>query len=474
MIRRHGAALRAALMLADLVSAVGLFVLVAGLRFGGQDWERVLGQATGFTWLTAISYGAAWVLIIWLRGLYRLRARWSVRREAVDIVTASALLAIATFAFLFLFRLSDVSRLFLLVLFPTQAIFTLGTRVLLRRVFAWARLRRENGRYVLVVGTGPAAQAFADRIEAHPALGLRVIGHLTGPRASLHVAGPHGVSRPILGSVDDIEEVLHANVVDEVVICLPASDRALVEPVTQVCEAVGKVVRIPMDVVGMPPERGIVEDFDGQLVVSYVYGPDRALALLLKRGLDIALSGAALLLLSPIIVVLAAWIAVVDGSPVIFRQTRVGLHGRTFTLLKFRTMVREAEALREDLEHLNEVEGRAFKLTSDPRLTATGRFLRRTSLDELPQFWNVVRGQMSLVGPRPPLPAEVANYDLWHRRRLSMKPGVTGLWQVEGRRDPVFDRWVQMDLDYIDRWSLWLDLMIMLRTIPAVLAQQGR
>ena len=150
----------------------------------------------------------------------------------------------------------------------------------------------------------------------------------------------------------------------------------------------------------------------------------------------------------------------------------MGLRGRPFTLVKIRTMVADAESLRDGLGERNEIDGPAFKLTDDPRVTRVGRFLRRASLDEMPQFWNVIRGDMSIVGPRPPLPDEVAAYDLWHRRRLAMKPGVTGLWQVSARREEEFDRWVRIDLDYIDRWSLWLDLRIMLRTVPAML--QGR
>jgi lipopolysaccharide/colanic/teichoic acid biosynthesis glycosyltransferase len=166
------------------------------------------------------------------------------------------------------------------------------------------------------------------------------------------------------------------------------------------------------------------------------------------------------------------WVLAVDGRPVLFAQTRVGLHGRTFRVLKFRTMVPDAEARQAQLEALNEIDGHAFKLADDPRLTRSGRILRAASLDELPQLWNVIRGEMSLVGPRPPLPREVAGYDLWHRRRLSMKPGITGLWQVQARREEQFDRWVELDISYIDRWSIWLDLKIMLRTIPAMF--QGR
>jgi lipopolysaccharide/colanic/teichoic acid biosynthesis glycosyltransferase len=161
-------------------------------------------------------------------------------------------------------------------------------------------------------------------------------------------------------------------------------------------------------------------------------------------------------------------------GPAIFRQTRVGLHGRLFEVYKFRTMIDGAESQLEDLLEHNEIRGHAFKVTNDPRVTKVGRWLRRTSLDELPQLLNVLRGEMSLVGPRPPLPSEVAGYDIWHRRRLSMKPGMTGLWQIRARREADFDRWVETDLEYIDTWSFWLDLKIMLRTIPAVLGREGR
>jgi lipopolysaccharide/colanic/teichoic acid biosynthesis glycosyltransferase len=174
-------------------------------------------------------------------------------------------------------------------------------------------------------------------------------------------------------------------------------------------------------------------------------------------------------------VLIAAAIAVyaTDGAPVLFRQTRVGLHGREFTMLKFRTMVRDAEEKLEELLAYNERSGAAFKMEDDPRITRVGRILRKTSIDELPQLWNVLTGSMSLVGPRPPLPREVAEYDIWHRRRLSMKPGITGLWQIEARHEPDFDRWVEHDLVYIDGWSIWLDVKILLRTVPALLTHGG-
>jgi lipopolysaccharide/colanic/teichoic acid biosynthesis glycosyltransferase len=181
-----------------------------------------------------------------------------------------------------------------------------------------------------------------------------------------------------------------------------------------------------------------------------------------------------LIIVSPILLITAILIRARDGSPVIFRQTRVGLHGRPFTILKFRTMAPDAEERLHEVAHLNELQGAAFKASNDPRMSTLGRRLRQLSIDELPQLWNVLKGEMSLVGPRPPLPSEVVEYDIWHRRRLSMKPGITGLWQVESRHEANFDRWVELDLSYIDRWTLWLDLSILLRTMPNVMMARGR
>ncbi|TAM69732.1 MAG: sugar transferase, partial [Chloroflexota bacterium] len=255
-----------------------------------------------------------------------------------------------------------------------------------------------------------------------------------------------------------------------VAICLPATWLGLVEPIARLCQEEGKIVRIPADeVAGLTLPGGRLEDFDGMAVLSLVYGPDRIIGLVLKRSMDIVGAGLGLAVLSPVFLALGVLLLMAEGRPVLFGQERVGLHGRTFRMLKFRTMLPGAEAQLTELEALNEVQGQAFKLSHDPRISRLGRALRHASLDELPQLWNVLTGSMSLVGPRPPLPREVEAYDLWHRRRLSMKPGITGLWQVSARGEPEFDRWVSLDLDYIDRWSLWLDLKIMARTIPAML-----
>ncbi len=467
MIRRHLTALKLGLLAVDVASALAVFVAVSWIRLGSDwrnDWRIVGVDPIALATLWAV----IWVSALWLMDLYRLRARWSIRSEARAVLQAGMLIAVASFSALFLFKLPDVSRLLLLLLFVSQTLVTLGLRLSIRWTLRRLRDRGYNTRYLLVVGTGPAARRFADRVERHRALGLRVIGHLSAVGEPTAAVG----HRPILGNVEDLEEIFHSRVVDEVAICLPTEHVTLIEPIARLCEEEGKIVRIPVDELGLSLSGARLEEFDGIPVLSLVYGPDRAISLVVKRLLDIGIGVVGLVILAPFFLIIAAWIIALDGRPVLFRQDRVGLHGRPFRVVKFRTMVPDAEDRLADLAELNEIKGHAFKVTDDPRLSRTGRILRATSIDELPQLWNVVRGEMSLVGPRPPLPSEVEGYDLWHRRRLSMKPGITGLWQVEARRDEDFDRWVELDLAYIDRWSVWLDLKIMVRTIPAML--QGR
>jgi exopolysaccharide biosynthesis polyprenyl glycosylphosphotransferase len=258
--------------------------------------------------------------------------------------------------------------------------------------------------------------------------------------------------------------------VDEILAMFEPAEIQNLEAVVALAQQEGKRLRLVL-VPGLGPVTGgRVEVLGSHEIATLSNGPDRLLALAMKRFVDVLVSLAAVVVLSPLLVAIGIAVWLGDRGPVFFRQTRVGLHGRPFGVLKFRTMVPDAESRLAELVLTNEISGPAFKMADDPRITRVGRLLRRTSLDELPQLWNVIRGQMSLVGPRPPLPSEVKDYDLWHRRRLSMKPGITGLWQVSARHDTEFDRWVELDLRYIDRWSLWLDLKIMVRTVPAMLS----
>lgn len=475
MIRRHTTALHLALMAFDAMAAMLTLVVVSvvttALRQPGVDWQAAWHHAGLDPFVIAGLYSAAWVGIVWLQGLYRVRTRMSLRREVLDVARSVTLLAVATFTLLFLVKLPDVSRLLLAVLFLAQFAVALATRLAVRAVLAQLRRRGYNTRYMLVVGSHPSGEELVTRLERRVDLGLGVTGVLLEPGpANLPAVSPTG--RPVLGWVDDLEDVLHTGVVDEVVVALDPARQELVGPIARLCEEEGRIVRVPVPSEGLTMTGGQIETIEGIPVLSLVYGPDRAVSLALKRVLDVVVASAALVLFSPILAGIAVAIVALDGRPVLFRQTRVGLNGRPFSVVKFRTMTTDAEDQLEELLEHNELSGQAFKLTDDPRVTRTGRWLRRTSLDELPQFWNALRGEMSVVGPRPPLPREVEGYDVWHRRRLSMKPGITGLWQVSARREEDFDRWVELDLDYIDRWSLWLDVKIMARTVPAML--QGR
>jgi exopolysaccharide biosynthesis polyprenyl glycosylphosphotransferase len=461
-------ALRVALMLGDGLSAVLVFLAVSFLRFRDGDPTALWRDVGIDIRLAALLFALTWVVTLWSMGLYRLSVRWRLWTEARDIARTTLVVLALTLSTLFIFKQEDVSRLFLAFLFVAQPAVTLAGRVALRYGFEAIRRQGHDARYMLIAGTGRLAQDFADRVESHPGLGMQIIGHLSAPGEKRPV-----VSRPILGSVEDIEDILHSQVVDEVAVCLPPTAAQYLEPITGLAAGEGKTVRIPVDPVEEVLPTAYQEEFDGFLVRSLIHDGQREAGLVAKRVLDIVGAGIGLMLLSPLLIGTAFALLLRQGSPILFRQTRVGLHGRPFSIYKFRTMVPGAEQQLDDVQHLNERNGVTFKARNDPRITPIGRWLRRTSIDELPQLWNVLTGSMSLVGPRPPLPNEVAEYDIWHRRRLSMKPGITGLWQVEARHEPDFDRWVEHDLIYIDGWSIWLDLKILAKTLPALLAHGG-
>jgi exopolysaccharide biosynthesis polyprenyl glycosylphosphotransferase len=467
MIRRHRALLRWLLVVSDAIAALILIVGVSTLRFG-DDSESIWNRIFANPWAPAAVLTAGWLAVLWSQGLYSLATRRSFRAQAVAMVKAFIVFVLATFAALYVMKLPDVSRTYLLVLLPSMAVASLALRGLIDLVLIGLQRMGRSSRHVLVVGSGANAVTYARELHANPSLGLRVIGFVNGDGQESSMGVPY------LGPITELPAVLHNNVVDEVAVCIDLADWQVVEGVIESCRAEGKVVRVPLAGAFMAGAATYVEDLAGIPVLSLLDRPDRQLALAIKRLVDFAVASIGLTIGMPIFVLAGLAVLIGDGRPILFRQERVGLHGRQFRLVKFRTMVRDAELQRSGLLHRNERIGPAFKVTNDPRITRVGRFLRRTSLDELPQLWNVLIGQMSLIGPRPPLPSEVDEYDIWHRRRLSMKPGITGLWQVEARREADFDRWVQRDLEYIDSWSLWLDTKIAARTVPAMLRFEGR
>ena len=422
MIRRYLMTLRLALMVGDGVTAVLVFLLVSFIRFGNSGWTGIWTRIGIDIRMAALAFGIAWVVALWYFGLYRLRARWQLRTEAKDVARSTVLVAALSLAILFIFKQQDVSRLFLLTLFTVQPLVTLTGRGILRLAFSELRRRGHNARYMLAVGTGRLAQDFADLVEGRPGLGIRVIGHVSVPG---EVDLP--VTRPILGDLDGIEQIFHTNIVDEVAVCLPRELAGYLEPVASLAADEGKTVRVPVD-----PHEGALrnareEEFEGLLVRSLVHDGQREAGLAVKRLIDIVGAVVGLVILSPLLLGTALAIRLRDGSPILFRQTRVGLHGRPFTIMKFRTMDPDAEERLHEVAHLNERDGAAFKASDDPRISRLGRSLRRSSIDELPQLWNVLRGEMSLVGPRPPLPAEVVEYDIWHPPPSIDEAGITGL-----------------------------------------------
>jgi exopolysaccharide biosynthesis polyprenyl glycosylphosphotransferase len=311
----------------------------------------------------------------------------------------------------------------------------------------------------------------ANLIQESRGMGLRLVGFVDPNSEGSGLGEWFGDYR--IFPVSSVEKVLEDHVVDEVVFAVSMQELARLEPLMSHCANVGVKTRVQLEFLPASYSHIYLETFRDVPLLSLSTSPESELRLLLKRVGDVVLSAVSLVLLFPLLLAIAAAIRITSPGNVLFRQTRCGLGGRKFTLYKFRSMVNNAEQLRAELHQLNESDGPTFKISDDPRITPVGRILRRFSLDELPQLCNILRGDMSFVGPRPAIPDEVEKYESWQRRRLRMRPGLTCIWVLEGRSNVNFQRWVQLDLAYIDNWSLWLDCKIFLRTIPIVISGKG-
>ena len=279
----------------------------------------------------------------------------------------------------------------------------------------------------------------------------------------------------VLPKDTDIDKLLEEETVDELIYCVEMPDMKTVQDLLLSCNEIGVVFRMYSPIFNMLSNKTHLHYFGTTPLLTISNTPLDYLSLKIKRFIDFISSLAAVILLSPVYVIVALLIVSTSKGPVFFKQIRVGLRGRQFWLYKFRTMVTNAEELKEKLAEHNEMDGPVFKMTYDPRITKVGRYLRKTGLDELPQFFNVLLGDMSLVGPRPPVPKEVKEYKRWQLRRLSMKPGITCIWQISPNRNDIsFEEWMRMDMEYIDNWSLKLDFIIIFKTIRAVFRADGR
>jgi exopolysaccharide biosynthesis polyprenyl glycosylphosphotransferase len=343
------------------------------------------------------------------------------------------------------------------------------SRVAICLFHLYVRPHFRRTRYALIVGGGPRAARFLEELTLHPEWNYKFLGYVDSNAVEIP-----GQAWPLLGRLSDLEDILMKQVVDEVVVTLPVKAHfAAIDRAISICERAGVQVQYSEDLFEIPKSGQCYRDrYDNRKVVLKMVQDDYRHRI--KRAIDIAGSIFGLILCGPLFLVVAILIRSTSKGPVFFRQKRYGLGKRTFYIYKFRTMVKNAEEAQAALEHMNDNSGPVFKIFKDPRITKVGALLRRTSIDELPQLLNVLKGEMSLVGPRPLNLRDVGRFSqAWLMRRFSVKPGLTCLWQISGRSTVNFDRWIALDLHYIDHWSLGMDLKILVRTVPTVLRGTG-
>ncbi|UCG62469.1 MAG: sugar transferase [Candidatus Zixiibacteriota bacterium] len=431
--------------------------------------------ASGYRGLFILEMSSAVVLIRLLycmtRGPRPVLPGRSVRRSVRSVIGDEIKIGIALAAGCFVMQW-PVALVTLAIFFALNIVVQcLFSRVMVASLSADRKRARQGTceRQVLIVGTGVRGKMAADSILSTPEIETGVAGFLDYDRKGLW--SYRDIS--LIGRPDEIDRIIAHRQIDAVFVAVEPQDLARTQSLFSTVEQMGvPICFVPQmfqpSIARMRPER-----INGTPLILYHAVPENQLVLAIKRLLDKAGALGVILLASPMMLLAAAAIKLTSKGPVLFRQTRSGLNGKRFTLYKFRTMCHDAEKKKAELESLNEMSGPVFKVTNDPRVTRVGRILRRASLDELPQLINVLKGDMSMVGPRPPLPEEVAKYEPWQHRKLSVTPGVTCTWQISGRNNIDFEQWMRLDLEYIDNWSLWRDTKILVRTIPAVLKGNG-
>jgi exopolysaccharide biosynthesis polyprenyl glycosylphosphotransferase len=422
--------------------------------------------------LLGFSLLISWHIAFAAQGLYvshRLRPlRLEVKEIARAILISSlALLVAANFGSWPTINVRTVA-MFGLVSFTLIGSMRLVLRLNLRRL----RRRGHNVKTLLIVGGGARGRRFAAQLNRRQDLGYRVLGYVDSDPA---FAASEIEGAPWMGRVEELPRILANEVIDEVAIALPIkSQYTQIEAAIMLLEEQGITTHLLSDLFPRKLARSQPTDFDGVPIVSLHSAPLFSWRTEAKRIFDFVAATFLLLISAPALILVAIAIKIESAGPIFFVQERIGLNKRRFRMIKFRTMQRDAEARMKDIEHLNEKSGPIFKIRNDPRVTNIGRWLRRTSVDELPQLVNVLLGDMSIVGPRPLSVRDALRMEeAWQKRRFSVKPGLTCLWQVSGRSNLSFEQWMQLDLQYIDSWSLELDARILLRTIPAILLARG-
>jgi exopolysaccharide biosynthesis polyprenyl glycosylphosphotransferase len=422
----------------------------------------------GFSCVTAVLIG------YWLN-VYGKVDSAKVRTVLADSFRQSSYSALALVVLVYALRL-DTSRAFLFTFVFLNWFLLVCFRIAARNLIPVARRQFGVLRYVLIVGLGERAVRLAHELEGYYDQGLRIVGFLACPEDqpapdTFRTGEARARTYPVF-PLASLQSMIRKHVIDEVHFAVESDRLPSLEDVFLSCDDEGVTSRIAVDFFPHVNSQIALERIGATPLLTFSAAPDDEVLLLIKRVTDIALASLALILLSPVFLLVAILVRITSPGPVIFRQVRCGLNGRNFTFYKFRSMVANAEERIDEVAHLNPKDV-VTKIPNDPRLTPVGKFLRRFSLDELPQLFNVLRGDMSLVGPRPAIPSEVERYKRWQRRRLRMRPGLTCLWAVNGRDAVDFETWMRMDMAYIDNWSLTLDARIILQTIPHVITGKG-
>ena len=413
-----------------------------------------------------------WHFIFDINGLYRSHRLSTKLAIARGISIATVLGTFILFLASKIFDINMITPTFLGIFWLTSTTLLLASRLSLRTLLKRIRLAGRNLRHVVVIGTNSRAREYVDQIKLKPELGYHFIGFVDDGGEETQP----GKALPIVADYDQFAEFARENIIDEIVVFSPLrSQYDKVAGIVSVAESMGILLRFGVNPFLLKIGRSVVEQV-GDIAVSSVQTGSMYdnPSLGAKALLDILVAATLIILLSPLLLVVAALIKLESPGPVFFVQKRLGLGKRLFNIYKFRTMSEDAEQRQADLEQQNEMSGPVFKIRNDPRITPLGKFLRKTSIDELPQLFNVLKGDMSLVGPRPLPVRDFKGFESdIHRRRFSVKPGITCLWQISGRNNISFEQWMELDMNYIDRWSFWLDLKILLKTIPAVLTRTG-
>lgn len=470
MYSRHQRKFQVLFAIGDLALIVLAFALAFEIRLQ-LPLERDFDIAPPVRLLLLAFAGAANVLLSNSLKIYQQVELLSPLRIVTRTFRHVALTMVGLIVLEFALRL-DLSRPFFALFGLNQWLLLAAGRLVIRRYAGAWRKRFHMPLHVMVAGTGVTAEQVARALEDAAAYGVRLEGFFsleTGPGApsQLRISRDYPVH-----PIQDLRRFLEHQVLDEIIFAPDSGDLRALQDVFLECDEEGIRTRIAVNQFPHVNSEMYLETLGRIPLLTFSATPHDELRLLAKRAIDVVLACAGLLLASPVMLLAAILVKATSPGPILFRQERCGLNGRRFLLFKFRSMVQNAEQLRPALEHLNE-KRTVFKIRNDPRLTPVGRFLRKFSIDELPQLWNIVRGDMSIVGPRPPIASEVEKYARWQRRRLRMRPGLTCLWAIEGRDQLDFDTMMRKDLQYIDNWSLALDLRIMLLTIPLVLTGKG-